>query len=157
MSHSHQHPQPQQRRLLSLCLNQLHEHPPPESSFSSSQTLYKTKIPLCLIHSPTSTTPTSTHKTSFFGPKIVSSSPHQQHFYFHEPHSPSLRCCFNVSSRRWPAFKLGCTSMDPQVDFSSSLHSPSEIIVSLFISLTLVPSSIIVSSMVSKYNLDHSL
>ncbi|KAL9296778.1 hypothetical protein ACSQ67_022674 [Phaseolus vulgaris] len=127
MSHSHQHPQPQQRRLLSLCLNQLHEHPPPESSFSPSQTLYKTKIPLCLIHSQTSTTPTSTHTSSFFGPKILSSSPHQ-HFYFHEPHSPSLRCCFNVPSRRWGAFKLGCTSMDPQVDFSSSLHSPSQII-----------------------------
>ncbi|XP_027909636.1 uncharacterized protein LOC114168868 isoform X2 [Vigna unguiculata] len=106
MSHSHQHPQPQQRRLLSLCLNQLHEHPP-ESSFSSSQTLYKTKIPLCLIHSLTSTTPSSTH----------------QHFHFHEPHTPSLRSCFNVSSRRWATFKLGCTSMDP-LDLSSSLHSP---------------------------------
>ncbi|WVZ02533.1 hypothetical protein V8G54_023339 [Vigna mungo] len=130
MSHSHQHPQPQQRRLLSVCLNQLHEHPP-ESSFSSSQTLCKTNIPLCLIHSQTSsTTPTSTLKTSFFGPNILSSSPHQ-HFYFHQPHTPSLRCCFNVSSRRWGSFKLGCTSMDP-LDFSSSLHSPSQIIVSLY-------------------------
>ncbi|BAT90541.1 hypothetical protein VIGAN_06180200 [Vigna angularis var. angularis] len=126
MSHCHQHPQPQQRRLLSVCLNQLHEHPP-ESSFSSSQTLCKTKIPLCLIHSQTSsTTPTSTLKTSFFCPKILSSSSHQ-HFHFHEPHTPSLRCCFNVSSRRWGTFKLGCTSMDP-LDFSSSLHSPSQII-----------------------------
>ncbi|XP_014493355.2 uncharacterized protein LOC106755676 isoform X2 [Vigna radiata var. radiata] len=126
MSHSHQHPQPQQRRLLSVCLNQLHEHPP-ESSFSSSQTLCKTNIPLCLIHSQTSsTTPTSTLKTSFFGPKILSSSPHQ-HFHFHQPHTPSLRCCFNVSSRRWGTFKLGCTSMD-SLDFSSSLHSPSQII-----------------------------
>ncbi|KAL5130362.1 hypothetical protein HKD37_12G033443 [Glycine soja] len=123
MSHSHQHPQPQQRLLLSQCLNQLHEHPA-ESSFSSSQTHYKTKIPLCLIHSETTSTPTH----SFFGPKIVSSSPHQ-HYYFHEPHSPSsFPCCFNVSSRRWSAFKLGCTSMDPQVELSSSLHSPSEII-----------------------------
>lgn len=129
MSHSHQHPQPQQRRLLSQCLNQLREHPA-ESSFSSSQTHYKTKIPLCLIHSETTSTPTH----SFFGPKIVSSSPHQ-HYYFHEPHSPSsFPCCFNVSSRRWSAFKLGCTSMDPQVEFSSSLHSASEIIVSLLIS-----------------------
>ena len=132
MSHSHQHPQPQQRLLLSQCLNQLHEHPA-ESSFSSSQTHYKTKIPLCLIHSETTSTPTH----SFFGPKIVSSSPHQ-HYYFHEPHSPSsFPCCFNVSSRRWSAFKLGCTSMDPQVELSASLHSPSEIIVSLisFISI----------------------
>ncbi|KAG4974418.1 hypothetical protein JHK87_031239 [Glycine soja] len=128
MSHSHQHPQPQQRRLLSQCLNQLREHPA-ESSFSSSQTHYKTKIPLCLIHSETTST-TSTPRHSFFGPKIVSSSPHQ-HYYFHEPHSPSssFPCnCFNVSSRRWSAFKLGCTSMDPQVEFSSSLHSASEII-----------------------------
>ena len=155
MSHSHQHPQPQQRRLLSLCLNQLHEHPPPESSFSPSQTLYKTKIPLCLIHSQTSTTPTSTHTSSFFGPKILSSSPHQ-HFYFHEPHSPSLRCCFNVPSRRWGAFKLGCTSMDPQVDFSSSLHSPSQIIVRLLIPLTNFLASSVVYSMVLNYNPDHS-
>ncbi|RDX74319.1 hypothetical protein CR513_45951, partial [Mucuna pruriens] len=125
MSHSHQHPQPQERRLLSQCLNQLHEHPA-ESSLSSSQTPYKTKIPFCLIHSETST-PTSTPRRSFFAPKIVSSSSHQ-HYYFHEPHSPSFPCCFNVSSRRWGAFRLGCTSMDTQVEFSPSLHSPSEII-----------------------------
>ncbi|KAL2328580.1 hypothetical protein Fmac_022007 [Flemingia macrophylla] len=122
MSHSHQHPQPQQRRLQSQCL---HEHPA-ESSFSSSQSHYKSKIPLCLIHSQTST-PTSTPTTSFFSPKIVSSPPHQ-HYYFHEPHTASFSCCFNVSSRRWIALNPGCSSMDPHVEFSSSLHSPFEII-----------------------------
>ncbi|KAK7404764.1 hypothetical protein VNO78_05721 [Psophocarpus tetragonolobus] len=127
MSHSHQHPQPQERRLLSQCLNQLHEHPAESSLSSSSQTHYKTKIPLCFIHSQTST-PTSTPTRSFFGPKIVSSSPHQ-HYYFHEPHTPSsFHCCFNVSSRRWGPFKLASNTMDTHVDFPASLHSPSHII-----------------------------
>ncbi|KAK7262279.1 hypothetical protein RJT34_29845 [Clitoria ternatea] len=129
MSHSHQNPQPQHRRLLSLCLNKLHEqqqHPAESSLSSSSQTLdHNFKIipsSSCLIHSPT-----STPSHSFFCHKLnVSSSPHQ-----HEPHSHPFPCCFNVSSGFLGAFKLCCTevsSMDSHVEFSSSLHSPSEII-----------------------------
>ncbi|XP_061362517.1 uncharacterized protein LOC133306242 [Gastrolobium bilobum] len=132
MSHSHQHSQPQQGRLiLSQCLNKHHEQHP-ESSLSSSQTLHK--IPSsCLIQSQTSTPTTSStlSSRSFFGLKLVSSSSHQQQHLFHEPHSPPIHCCFNVSSKRWGGnFKLGCSevsSMDSQVEFSS-LHSNSEII-----------------------------
>lgn len=142
MSHSYQHPQPQQRRLiLSQCLmNQLREqqhfqHPHESSLSTSSQTLHRKLIPSCLIHSPTTST---TRSRSFFASKLVSSpSSHQHQHYFHE--EPTIPCCFNVSSRRWgTSFKLGCSevsSMDSPVEFSSSLRSPSEIIVSLFHSL----------------------
>lgn len=127
MSHSYQHSQPQQRRLLSQNhLNQQINNNiiPAESSFSTSQTLHKHKLPSFSTSTPT---------LSFFGAKLVSSSSSHQHYEKQQPHSPPISCCFNVSSKR---FKFGfaeVSSMDTdQLDFSS-LKSPSHInIVSIY-------------------------
>lgn len=118
MSHSYQHSQPQQRRLLSQFLhhNQLHQQffniITPQTSLSPST-------------ATSTTTTTTTTSFSFF---------HNKHYQDEDEDQdqPPFPCCFNILSNS-KRFKFHVSNMDHhlQLDHFSSFKSPSQNIVSL--------------------------